>query len=164
MVILPRRRALNGKRSLTNMPSSRYNNLRIPPVRMQRTVRLSLMRWICCTRDVSMVLLSFQRQWFHRIGAAHPWRRAYCYWIWWAEDPDAFRNACHKFIFTELLRSLPSENVETKVAKMAPVKIPPRPRHPLTPRPLKNNQPRCFPVNLSCKRSKRRAMIPDGRI
>ncbi|MCB1881721.1 MAG: NYN domain-containing protein [Gammaproteobacteria bacterium] len=33
------------------------------------------------------------------------------------KTPDAFRNACHKFIFTELLRSLPSESMETKVAK-----------------------------------------------
>jgi len=33
------------------------------------------------------------------------------------KTPDAFRNACHKFIFTEVLRSLPSESTATKVSK-----------------------------------------------
>lgn len=30
------------------------------------------------------------------------------------KTPDAFRNACHKFIFTEVLRALPSQHTETK--------------------------------------------------
>ena len=33
------------------------------------------------------------------------------------KTPDAFRNACHKFVFTEVLRSLPSESTATKVSK-----------------------------------------------
>jgi len=33
------------------------------------------------------------------------------------KTPYAFRNACHKFVFTEVLRSLPSESTETKVSK-----------------------------------------------
>ncbi|WP_029131783.1 NYN domain-containing protein [Sedimenticola selenatireducens] len=33
------------------------------------------------------------------------------------KTPDAFRNACHKFIFTEVLRPLPSENTQLKSTK-----------------------------------------------
>ena len=29
------------------------------------------------------------------------------------KTPEAFRNACHKFVFTEVLRSLPSQNAES---------------------------------------------------
>jgi hypothetical protein len=33
------------------------------------------------------------------------------------KTPDAFRNACHKFVFTEVLRSLPAKNTDTKAVK-----------------------------------------------
>ena len=33
------------------------------------------------------------------------------------KTPDAFRNACHKFVFTELLRSLPAKSTESETSK-----------------------------------------------
>jgi len=33
------------------------------------------------------------------------------------KTPDAFRNACHKFVFTEVLRSLPNQSSTTKATK-----------------------------------------------
>ena len=80
------------------------------------------------------------------------------------KTPDAFRNACHKFVFTEVLRSLPSKNTETKASRMVAFKSPPRPRHPLDPLPAQKTQPRNFRASLSFRHLSRQAMTLDGRI
>jgi len=40
------------------------------------------------------------------------------------KTPDAFRNACHKFVFTEVLRPLPPKNTETKASKKSAIQKP----------------------------------------
>ncbi|MCB1871621.1 MAG: NYN domain-containing protein [Gammaproteobacteria bacterium] len=44
------------------------------------------------------------------------------------KTPDAFRNACHKFVFTEVLRPLPSENAESKPSKSDAIQKPAPPK------------------------------------
>ncbi|MCB1851588.1 MAG: NYN domain-containing protein [Gammaproteobacteria bacterium] len=43
------------------------------------------------------------------------------------KTPDAFRNACHKFIFTEVLRPLPAENTESTSSRSDAVQKPASP-------------------------------------
>ncbi|MCB1862511.1 MAG: NYN domain-containing protein [Gammaproteobacteria bacterium] len=44
------------------------------------------------------------------------------------KTPDAFRNACHKFVFTEVLRPLPSEDTESKSSKSDTLQKPATPK------------------------------------
>lgn len=59
------------------------------------------------------------------------------------KTPEAFKNACHKFIFTEVLRALPSQNAESSSTKNSTDQISATPSSPTqsisesTPNPTK---------------------------
>lgn len=77
------------------------------------------------------------------------------------KTPEAFRNACHKFVFTEVLRpdtATESAAQRTKRQKM----IRNHPRHSLLLRRRKQN--RHSPGNLFWPHSNNQAMMPGGQI
>ena len=61
------------------------------------------------------------------------------------KTPDAFRNACHKFVFTEVLRSLPSESMATKVSKNGAIQKSPSSTSSPKPSTGKENPTKEFP-------------------
>jgi len=62
------------------------------------------------------------------------------------KTPEAFRNACHKFVFTEVLRPLPSRSAETKASKSGAIqKIAPSASSPEPPANSSKNQTKEFP-------------------
>lgn len=61
------------------------------------------------------------------------------------KTPDAFRNACHKFVFTEVLRSLPSHDVEANEPPFDPAQKNTSSVSPLQPTASPANPTKEFP-------------------
>ena len=61
------------------------------------------------------------------------------------KTPEAFRNACHKFIFTEVLRPLPAQGAGSSASESRAIQEPVPPTSSAKPDPNKDNPAKEFP-------------------